>query len=148
MLIGPAGTGKTRVLNCFFHWMVLWGLEDRISVNSTTGVSATLLATFLQANTWYHRLGLSLNKKKDKFIPHRLEGLCDKIWVFCIDEISMLSIQEFSRLGNRLKQLTKNNKKFMRNIDFLFSGDFYQLKSQGTPLYNRINEALETKCTR
>ena len=28
LLIGPAGTGKTRVLNCFFHWMVLWVLED------------------------------------------------------------------------------------------------------------------------
>ena len=63
LLIGPAGTGKTRVLNCFFHWMVLWGLEDRLSVNSTTGVSANLLGLFLEANTWYHGLGLSLNKK-------------------------------------------------------------------------------------
>ena len=43
--------------------MVLWGLEDRLSVNSTTGVSANLLGLFLEANTWYHGLGLSLNKK-------------------------------------------------------------------------------------
>ena len=40
LLIGPAGTGKTRVLNCFFLWMVLWGMKDKNSVNSTTGVSA------------------------------------------------------------------------------------------------------------
>ena len=35
----------------------------------------------------------------------------------------------------------------MGNIDILFQGDFFQLKSQGTPLYTRINDALETKCT-
>ena len=63
LLIGPAGTGKTRVLNCFFHWIILWGLEDRTLVNSTTGVSANLLGEYLDANTWYHGLGLSLNKK-------------------------------------------------------------------------------------
>ena len=145
LLIGPAGTGKTRVLNCFFHWMVLWGLKDRNSVNSTTGVSANLLSTYLGANTWYHGLGLSLNTKNDHCIPKRLEGLCDKLWILCIDEISMLSIQEFHRLSKRLKQLTQNQNKFMGNIDILFSGDFFQLKSQGTPLYNRINENKETK---
>ena len=57
----------------------------------------------------------------------------------------MLSIHEFHRLSKRLKQLTQNQNRFMGNIDILFSGDFFQLKSQGTPLYNRINERKETK---
>ena len=39
----------------------------------------------------------------------------------------MLSIQEFSRLGKRLKQLTQNQNKFMGNVDILFSGDFFNL---------------------
>ena len=60
----------------------------------------------------------------------------------------MLSIQEFSRLGKRLKQLTQNKNKFMGNIDILFSGDFFQLKSQGTPLYNRINDSIDTNHTK
>ena len=63
LLIGPAGTGKTRVLNCFFHWIILWGLEDRTLLHSTICVSANLLGEYLDANTWYHGLGLSLNKK-------------------------------------------------------------------------------------
>ena len=60
----------------------------------------------------------------------------------------MLSIQEFHRLGKRLKQLTQNQKEFMGNNDILFSSDFFQLKSQGTPLYNRINDAIETNDTK
>ena len=60
----------------------------------------------------------------------------------------MLSIQEFSRLGKRLKQLTQNQNKFMGNVDILFSGDFFQLKSQGTSLYDKINEATEIKHTK
>ena len=42
ILIGPAGTGKSRSLTVFFHWLCLWGLSDRIIVSSTTGVAAIL----------------------------------------------------------------------------------------------------------
>ena len=79
--------------------------------------------------------------------PKRLDGLCDKLWIICIDEISMLRIQEFNRLGKRLKQLTQNQNEYMGNVNILFSGNFFKLKFQGTPLYDRINEAAEIKHT-
>ena len=67
ILIGPAGTGKSRTLTAFFHWMCLWGLSDRIIVSATTGVAAILLSKFLPANTWFKKLRISVNTKFDKF---------------------------------------------------------------------------------
>ena len=57
ILVGPAGTGKSMILGCFFHWMKLWGLSDRIFVSATTGAAAKLLSKWIRSYTHFKPTG-------------------------------------------------------------------------------------------
>ena len=125
-MVGPAGTGKSRILGCFFHWMKLWGLSDRIFVSATTGAAAKLLSKWIRSYTHFKATGIFLDPKGDnKVTPHQT-NVWSKVWMFCLDEISMLSAYMIDRLDRRIQILTGNNGDWFGNIDIFFAGDFYQ----------------------
>ena len=139
VFIGPAGTGKSRVLNCFFEWVKLWGLEDRVIVGATSAVAASLLK-HPKSSTWHKILKVGIDPSKDHMQFFGQDKKFDKVWMFVLDECSMLSCLGMNRIDTRLRVLTKNDR-FCGNCDILFAGDFFQLPPvRGFGLFSRVHE--------
>ena len=146
VLIGPAGTGKSRTLNCYFHWMKLWGLKKHIITSAPTGVAALLLREYLMANTFYKSLGINVNRLNDTKPNARLQAVFEHVWVFVLDEVSMVSAGHLNRIDERIRFLTGNKELYMGGLDIFVTGDFSQLPpTKGTALYSKSHLTITTE---
>ena len=93
-ITGPAGSGKTYLLNEYIKWLKTKNIK--VAVTASTGIAAT----HLQGLTIHSWSGLGV---KDNLSPYDLEVLLEKkyLWqhfdqtsVLIIDEISMLSAEQ------------------------------------------------------
>lgn len=125
-LTGPAGSGKTYVLNQYIGYLRQNGIE--VGITASTGIAAT----HMQGMTIHSWSGLGI---KDKLSPAEIETLLDKPYirkrfmntrVLIIDEISMLH-------GYRLDLVDQVCKAFFQNLlpfgglQVVLCGDFFQL---------------------
>ena len=85
IMMGPAGTGKSRVLGCFFHWLKLWGLSDRIFVSATTGAAAILLSKWIRSYTHFGAIGIFLGTRVYNKVTKGQLAIWAKIWIFVLD---------------------------------------------------------------
>ena len=131
IMMGPAGTGKSRVLGCFFHWLKLWGLSDRIFVSATTGAAAILLSKWIRSYTHFGATGIFLDTSGDNKVSKGQLAIWAKIWIFVLDEVSMLSASMIDRLDRRIQVLTGNKDMWYGNLDTFFAGDYFQLPPVG-----------------
>lgn len=125
LLTGPAGTGKTFVLNQFIRLAKQEG--QHISVTATTG----LAATHLGGTTIHAWAGIGVRDElAPGFVDHMPKGrreIIEKADVLIIDEISMLHdfrldmVDEVCRLVRRAPDVP------FGGIQVVMSGDFYQL---------------------
>ena len=58
-------------------------------------------------------------------------GIWAKIWIFVLDEVSILSSSMIDRLDRRIQILTGNKDMWYGNLDTFFAGDFFQLPPCG-----------------
>lgn len=125
-LTGPAGSGKTYVLDEYIKY-----LRDNhvgVAVTASTGIAAT----HLKGVTIHSWSGIGI---KDDLTDYDLDDLeqrsylwkrFDKTQVLIIDEISMLSSSTLDCI-DRVCKLFKRNEEPFGGMQVIFSGDFFQL---------------------
>lgn len=121
LVTGPAGTGKSYLLNTIKDY-----LKDSLTIVSTTGISAInvgglTLHSFLGLRANLKSLeetidiALSISKKKIKALEY-----------FAIEEVSMCDAFTFE-LMNHIFQVARNNEKPFGGVKVILFGDFLQL---------------------
>ncbi len=125
-LTGPAGSGKTYVLNSYISYLRERGVE--VAVTASTGIAATHLGG-MTIHAWS---GIGI---KDSLSARDLDYLeshqylwkrFDKVKVLVIDEISMLKNSTLDMV-DRVCRTFKRNEKPFGGLQVIFSGDFFQL---------------------
>jgi len=125
-LTGPAGSGKTFVLNKYVKHLRQKG--TKFGVTASTGIAATHIGG-VTIHSW-SGLGVK-NKLSEKdlkkilrksYVKKRFKGN----EVLIIDEISMLNSFQFDSL-NKICQMFKMNEEPFGGMQIVCSGDFFQL---------------------
>ena len=124
LLTGPAGSGKTYVLNEFIKRAKRQG--KTVAVTATTG----LAATHLSGNTIHSWSGIGIH---DSLTPDFHENLLqsrrdtiDKTDILIIDEISMLHDYRLDMVDQVARRVRKSDKPF-GGMQVILCGDFFQL---------------------
>jgi ATP-dependent exoDNAse (exonuclease V) alpha subunit len=124
LLTGPAGAGKTYVLNQFIKFAKSEG--KRVSVTATTG----LAATHLGGTTIHSWSGIGIDDcLKNNFVEFMTKGrreIIEKTDVLIIDEISMLHDYRLDMIDEICRVVRKKDEPF-GDIQVIMSGDFFQL---------------------
>ncbi|MFY9228497.1 MAG: PIF1 family ATP-dependent DNA helicase [Candidatus Microsaccharimonas sp.] len=124
LLTGPAGAGKTFVLNQFVKFAKADG--KHVSVTATTG----LAATHLGGTTIHSWAGIGiLDSIPNGFAEHLAKGrkeIIEKTDVLIIDEISMLHDFRLDMVDEVCRLVRKVDEPF-GGIQIIMSGDFFQL---------------------
>jgi ATP-dependent exoDNAse (exonuclease V) alpha subunit len=124
LLTGPAGAGKTFVLNQFIKLAKAEG--KHVSVTATTG----LAATHLGGTTIHSWAGIGVQDFLPQgFAEHIAKGrreIIEKTDVLIIDEISMLHDYRFDMVDEACRLVRRNDTPF-GGIQVIMSGDFFQL---------------------
>jgi len=125
-LTGPAGSGKTHVLNEYITFLKEHGVG--VAVTASTGIAAT----HLKGVTIHSWAGIGI---KDHLTDYDLDNLEQKayLWkrfentqVLIIDEISILSSKTLDCVDIVCKQFKRSEEPF-GGMQVIFSGDFFQL---------------------
>ena len=128
-ITGPAGCGKSFIVNKFYNHYIKHNDCKYIHKTSTTGISAILikgitihsfsgLETGKESAIYYLD---KIRKKKHKVLKNILDTK-----VLIIDEISMMSIEFFEKLEYIIRKI-KGNGKIFGGIQLIVTGDFCQL---------------------
>lgn len=124
LLTGPAGAGKTFVLNQFIKLAKAEG--KHVSVTATTG----LAATHLGGTTIHAWAGIGvLDHLPNGFAEHITKGrreIIEKTDVLIIDEISMLHDYRLDMVDEACRLVRRKDEPF-GGIQLIMSGDFFQL---------------------
>ncbi len=126
LLTGPAGSGKTFVLNQFIGYLK----REKISVGITapTGIAAT----HINGRTLHSWVGLGIQhtftkKEIDKIAYNkRIRPRVLKTKVLIVDEISMMNHYHLDIVDTILRTIRKSTRPF-GGIQIVMSGDFFQL---------------------
>lgn len=124
LLTGPAGAGKTFVLNQFIRLAKHDG--KHVSVTATTG----LAATHLGGTTIHSWAGIGvMDELPSGFAEHVSKGrreIIEKTDVLIIDEISMLHDYRLDMVDEACRLVRRKDEPF-GGIQLVMSGDFFQL---------------------
>ncbi|MNQ06390.1 ATP-dependent RecD-like DNA helicase [compost metagenome] len=125
LLTGPAGAGKTFVLNQFIKLAKADG--KHVSVTATTG----LAATHLGGTTIHSWSGIGVSDElPHRFADHVAKGrreIIEKTDVLIIDEISMLHDFRLDMVDEACRLVRKKPDTPFGGIQLIMSGDFFQL---------------------
>lgn len=125
LLTGPAGSGKTFVLNQFIKLAKHDG--KKVSVTATTG----LAATHLGGTTIHSWSGIGISDElPGGFAEHISKGrreIIEKTDVLIIDEISMLHDFRLDMVDEACRLVRKEPDLPFGGIQVVMSGDFFQL---------------------
>jgi len=125
LLTGPAGSGKTYVLNQFIKFAKHDG--KHVSVTATTG----LAATHLGGTTIHSWSGIGVQDSlPNNFADHIAKGrreIIEKTDVLIIDEISMLHDFRLDMVDEACRLVRKRPDEPFGGIQIIMSGDFFQL---------------------
>lgn len=140
-LTGPAGSGKTYVLNEYIKFLKERGVE--VAVTASTGIAAT----HLKGMTIHSWSGIGI---KDFLTDYDIDNMEQKayLWkrfektkVLVIDEISMLSSSTLDCIDRVAKIFNRNELPF-GGMQVIFSGDFFQLPPiEKRPIYQEEEQA-------
>ncbi|MDQ5957951.1 MAG: ATP-dependent helicase [Patescibacteria group bacterium] len=142
-LTGPAGAGKTYLINRYRKWL------DQKSIPVALTASTGIAATHIGGVTIHSWSGLGV---KDGLSVYDLESLLEKKYlsdrvrgasVLILDEISMLSSRQFSALDDICRAFRAVDLPF-GGLQLVLSGDFFQLPPIQSG-YRQPNFAFESE---
>ncbi len=148
LLTGPAGAGKTFVLNQFIKFAKAEG--KHVSVTATTG----LAATHLGGTTIHSWAGIGVaDYLPQGFAEHMAKGrheIIEKTDVLVIDEISMLHDYRLDMVDEACRLVRRKDIPF-GGIQVIMSGDFFQLppinkgdsRAGGFVVHSRVWQELD-----
>jgi len=142
---GPAGTGKTRVINAVTDFFEQRKQMRRFRLASYMGISAR----HISGMTLHSALSLSTqrNMKTNSKSHQDLIAMWEGVEYLFIDEVSMISCQFLYRISEALC-IAKGNTNAFGSINIIFAGDFAQLPPvKETRLYSRINTRQQEATT-
>lgn len=125
-LTGPAGSGKTHVLNRYISYLRERGIE--VAVTASTGIAGTHIG----GQTIHSWSGIGI---KNSISPYDLEMLeqkkslynqYERTKVLVIDEVSMLGADQLDMVDEIARHLKRDERPF-GGMQVIFSGDFFQL---------------------
>lgn len=125
-LTGPAGSGKTYVLNLYIAYLQQHKVP--VAVTASTGIAAT----HMNGRTVHSWSGVGIKKhftKKDTYKLRNNEKVRDRVRhakVLIIDEISMLEARVLDLVEYACRLLRDNDRPF-GGLQVVFCGDFFQL---------------------
>jgi ATP-dependent exoDNAse (exonuclease V) alpha subunit len=149
LLTGPAGAGKTFVLNQFIKLAKAEG--KHVSVTATTG----LAATHLGGTTIHSWSGMGVSDElPPRFADHVAKGrreIIEKTDVLIIDEISMLHDFRLDMVDEACRLVRKKPDVPFGGIQLIMSGDFFQLppinrgdsRAGGFVVHSKVWEELD-----
>lgn len=126
LLTGPAGSGKTYLLNEFIQQLKAQG--KKVAITASTGIAATHLG----GTTIHSWAGIGIANRLSAF---ELDALAQKEYlhkrfnttdVLIIDEISMFDADRLDAVDSVLRKIRNNDLPF-GGIQVVLSGDFFQL---------------------
>lgn len=124
LLTGPAGSGKTFVLNEFIRRAKKQG--KYVAVTATTG----LAATHIGGNTIHAWSGIGISDHLGKYWEENLlkgrRDIIEATDVLIIDEISMLHDFRLDMVDEAARRVRKDDRPF-GGIQVILCGDFFQL---------------------
>lgn len=124
MLSGPAGSGKTYVLNQFIK--LARGYGKSVAITATTGLAATHInGSTIHAWSGIGVLDFLPAKFYENLSKNRIEQI-EKADILVIDEISMLHDFRLDMIDEITRSLRKNDKPF-GGLQVILCGDFFQL---------------------
>lgn len=126
-LTGPAGTGKSFVINEVKKWAI--NLNLKFTVTALTGCAAVLIG----GRTLHSTLGLGVGDRPIEQIIYKLKR-CNKVLyqklltldLLVIDEVSMMSDDLLEKASETLSAIRSNPAPF-GGVQVVLSGDFCQL---------------------
>ncbi len=125
-ITGPAGSGKTHVLNSYVEYLKSHAVD--VAVTASTGIAATHLG----GQTIHSWSGLGV---RDTLTDYDIEDLMerqylykrfDRTKVLIIDEVSMLHHFRLDMIDWICRQMKRSEKPF-GGMQIVLSGDFFQL---------------------
>lgn len=125
-LTGPAGSGKTFLLNKYLEY--LKAHKKKVAITASTGIAATIL----NGQTIHSWSGIGIKEKLTKTQLYKLESdeklnkKISKTDVLIIDEISMLSASRLDSVNLVCQQIRQNTQPF-GGLQVVMAGDFFQL---------------------
>lgn len=135
ILTGPAGSGKTYLLNNYIDYLKRNEIE--VAVTASTGIAAT----HLNGRTIHSWCGMNIEEKMSQ---KQIDNLKENENIFfrvnaaralVIDEISMLNANRLDLVNNICQALRQSLKPF-GGLQAILCGDFFQLP----PVVTRENE--------
>lgn len=124
LLTGPAGSGKTYVLNEFIRRAKREG--KLVAVTATTG----LAATHLGGNTIHAWSGIGIHDEIGKYFEENLlkgrRDIIESTDVLVIDEISMLHDFRLDMVDEVARRVRRDDRPF-GGLQVILCGDFFQL---------------------
>ena len=138
LITGPAGTGKSFIIEYFKNWCKKHSYE--IYLTAMTGCAAWLIG----GNTLHSWAGIGCGTKDYRSLLKKIRRnkKVKERWlnteVLIIDEVSMLTKDLFDKLNIIGKILRKSELPF-GGIQIILTGDFYQLP----PINDNKNEIVE-----
>lgn len=130
LILGSAGTGKSRLIKEFDKWIRQEYPTKTMYITSTTGISAyniggITINSFMGIGTANAPVEVLLKRLRYKI------GLKDRIRktdVLVIDEVSMMSASLFEKIDVIFQTLKRNRRPF-GGIQLVLTGDFLQLET-------------------
>src|SRR3989344_4444030 len=138
-LTGPAGSGKTHVLNSYIEYLKSHAVD--VAVTASTGIAATHLGG-MTIHSWS---GIGI---RDTLTDYDIDDLMQRQYLYkrfertkvlIIDEVSMLHHFRLDLIEWICRQMKHNEKPF-GGMQIVLSGDFFQL-----PPITRGGELLESE---
>ncbi len=123
---GPAGSGKTHLINTYIEFLKAHDIE--VGITASTGIAATHMGG-VTIHSWAG-IGISSfltdSELEDLGGKSYLSNRFEKVKVLIIDEVSMLHHFRFDLINRVLKTMKGNNDPF-GGIQIVLCGDFFQL---------------------
>ncbi len=125
-LTGPAGSGKTFLLNKYLEHLKT--KKKKVAITASTGIAATIL----NGQTIHSWSGIGIKEKLTKAQLYQLESdeklsrKISKTDVLIIDEISMLSASRLDSVNLVCQHIRQNTKAF-GGMQVVMAGDYFQL---------------------
>lgn len=125
-LTGPAGSGKTHVLNAYIDYLKSHAVD--VAVTASTGIASTHLGG-MTIHSWS---GLGI---RDKLTDYDIEDLMERQYLYkrfektkvlIIDEVSMLHHFRLDLIEWICRQMKRSEKPF-GGMQIILCGDFFQL---------------------
>lgn len=129
---GPAGSGKTHLVNTYIKYLNEHQID--VGITASTGIAATHMGG-MTIHSWAGigiAASLTQGDLESMFEKTYLTKRFDRVKVLIIDEVSMLHHFRFD-LVNKVLQNMKGNAKPFGGVQVVLCGDFFQLPPVSRP---------------